>query len=294
MLTTGLHWNNGKAVLTLADANGHETGLNVAPGIRAGWQIAGARRCVGIWSPATRQRVMCPENTLIDPLATKSQCSTCERADPGGRTARDLDITSPRPFSLYLAWFGNRVMKVGITAEDRRSDRLAEQGALAFTWAGNGRLASCRRAEQVVVDSGLAPDRIATTRKIEALWSADPEAAAAELAELHRNVTTGPALEPPMRATPFALVDLRPAYGFHAHPARPKERIAHFAHNAVVQGRISYLVGRYCAIETARGDLFLDMRLLSGWPIHPTSSDTTGLHLESLAARRTDDQGSLF
>lgn len=298
LLTTGLYWRGGEALLTLARPDGHETALRMRPGTPVAWQLDGTRHCIGVWLGSDRPRVMCPDNTKLDPAAVNGQCAKCARMDPGRRIATDTGLDDQRQFSVYLAWFGPGLMKIGLTATERGTDRLTEQGALAYTWAGHGPLTSCRRAEQVTVDAGLAPDKLTHMTKADALWRAtgSPDAET-ELSELHHHVTTARAWGPPVDTARPRVVDLRPRYGLDSTTRRPATRVVAFANRAVLRGHLACLVGRDCVIATDDDSpLLLDLRLLAGWRIRPTRQPLGEIATEPYAPRGADDhqQDSLF
>lgn len=297
LLTTGLYWRGGEALLTLARPDGHETALRMRPGTPVAWQLDGTRHCIGVWLGSDRPRIMCPDNTELDPTAVNGQCTQCARMDPGKRIATDADLDDPRQFSVYLAWFGPGLMKIGLTATERGTDRLTEQGALAYTWAGHGPLTSCRRAEQITVDAGLAPDKLTHTTKVDAVWraAATPDADT-ELTELHHRVTTAPSWGSTIETAGLGIVDLRPRYGLDDTTRQPATAVTSFSDQAVVSGHVACLVGRDCVIATDDSLVLLDLRLLAGWRIRPTSRPFGGIAIEPYVPRGAHDhqQDSLF
>jgi Protein of unknown function (DUF2797) len=86
------------------------------------------------------------------------------------KCSRNAIVDDGRDYALYLAWFGPGLIKVGLTATERGTDRLAEQGALAFTWLGRGRLPAVRAGEQRISASGLAAERHRRQAKLAAWW----------------------------------------------------------------------------------------------------------------------------
>ena len=156
---TGLYWHNRTPGMGLVDSSGTERTYPVLPGTSVGYQLGGQRCCTGVWLAQQRRRRPCPFGHPIPPPATRSQCDPCGSADPGTMLARNATLDDGREYVLYLAWFGPGLTKVGLTATERGTDRLAEQGALAFTWLAHGRLPEIRAAEQRISASGLAPER---------------------------------------------------------------------------------------------------------------------------------------
>ncbi len=68
-----------------------------------------------------------------------ARCEECARLDRAHSVAADTLADDPRPYHVYLAWFGTGMVKVGITAVERGSARLLEQGPSASAGWGAGR-----------------------------------------------------------------------------------------------------------------------------------------------------------
>src|SRR5690606_41839281 len=106
------------------------------------------------------------------------------RLDRAHSVAADTLADDPRPYRVYLAWFGPGMVKVGITAAARGPVRLLEQGAVCFSWLGTGPLMAARRTEELLRAALRVPDRIpyADKRAVRAVLPAGEGGRAAELA----------------------------------------------------------------------------------------------------------------
>lgn len=125
-------------------------GKTVAFGVTEG----GARTCVGARGNT------CPYTARVSARSTGPRCEECARLDRAHSVAADTLADDPRPYRVYLAWFGPGMAKVGITAERRGSARLLEQGAVCFSWLGTGPLMAARRTEELLRAALRVPDRI--------------------------------------------------------------------------------------------------------------------------------------
>jgi hypothetical protein len=126
-----------------------------------------------VWlTPVAPNAPTSPFGHPIPPPATRSQCDPCESADPGTMLARNATLDDGREYALYLAWFGPDLTKVGLTATERGTDRLAEQGALAFTWLARSRLPTDHRGRAVACGPGPRgvhsgrPGRVVRPRRV--------------------------------------------------------------------------------------------------------------------------------
>ncbi|MFD3512594.1 DUF2797 domain-containing protein [Streptomyces sp. NPDC058657] len=151
-----------------------------AYGRNVAFRVVGERQCLGVRGNP------CPRSAVVAGRATQAQCAECARLDRSRSVAADTMADDPRPYAVYLAWFGPGMVKVGITREDRGPARLLEQGAVAFSWLGRGPLMAARRCEELLRAGLGVPDRISYAKK-RAVRDALPglEERAAEVRELH-------------------------------------------------------------------------------------------------------------
>ncbi|EHN72383.1 hypothetical protein SMCF_8188, partial [Streptomyces coelicoflavus ZG0656] len=161
-------------------------GKRVAFGVAEGAEGAegpegGVRICVGARGHA------CPVRAGVPGRSTGARCEECARLDRAHSVAADTMADDPRPYRVYLAWFGPGLVKVGITAYERGAARLLEQGAVCFSWLGCGPLMAARRTEELLRAALGVPDRVPYAHK-RAVRDALPGSAAeraAEIAGLH-------------------------------------------------------------------------------------------------------------
>ncbi|GAA3043261.1 DUF2797 domain-containing protein [Streptomyces lactacystinicus] len=297
-ISTGLSWQDGRALLGAAcGTRVHER--EVAPGAEVGWLLGGPRRCVGAWLAGATERTPCPHHAVIDPAGGATQCPACQSVDRGLALARDQILDDGRTYLLYLAWFGEGLLKVGLTAEQRGDSRLLEQGALAYAFTARGALPAVRRAELTVAASGLARERYKSRLKTEHWWShGDAPYRRTVLAEAraqaHR-LLDGHAVE---LLADRPVVDHVERYGLAGGAPEAYREIVGLADGAVVAGRLRPPVGRHLFLDQADGSgpLLLDTRLLTGWTLGPvTGRGSTGLTLrERLRPPEPDTQEALF
>lgn len=217
--------------------------------------------------------------------------------DPGTMLARAATVDDGRTYALYLAWFGTGLTKVGLTATERGTDRLAEQGALAFTWLAHGRLPAVRAAERAVSASGLAVERRLRRTKLDAWWRCpDHTQRRRQLSAAYREIIETVPWPAALDRDPCLVVDQVQLFGLDALPDSCQE-ITGLNTGSVLRGTVRCAVGRDLLLDTIDGSLLADARLLAGWPLHPTTAASTGLELRNRDRTRSDDaadQTSLF
>ncbi len=262
-----------------------------------GYQLGPQRCCIGVWLAQQQRRQPCPFSHPISPPATRAQCDPCGTADPGKMLARNATIDDGREYALYLAWFGPGLTKVGLTATERGTDRLTEQGALAFSWLARGRLPAVRAAEQRISISGLAPERLNRRVKLATWWNVpDQTQRHEELSAAYQQIIETVPWPVGLNREAFAVVDQVELFGLDSLPDSCQE-ITTLTSGAVLSGTVRCAVGRDLLLDTPDGPLLADTRLLAGWSLHPTTAAPTGLQLRACDDTRNDDastQASLF
>ncbi|MGH3623097.1 MAG: DUF2797 domain-containing protein [Sciscionella sp.] len=294
---TGLYWNNHTPSIGLVDHTGTEHTEPIPPGTQIGYQLGATRRCTGVWLAGQRRRQPCPFSQPIPPKSTGAQCAPCTAADPGRAFARSTAIDDGRVYALYLAWFGPVLVKVGLTATDRGTDRLAEQGALAFTWLARGRLPAVRAAEQAISASGLASERRQRRTKLAAWWQL-PEKTQRQhqLCAAYQQIIETVPWPAGLNREDCVVSDQVELFGLHQLPESCQE-ITGLSNGAVLAGTVRCTVGRDLLLDTTDGSLLTDTRLLAGWPLRSTTATLTGVRLRACDYARSDndaDQTSLF
>ncbi|MET7297914.1 DUF2797 domain-containing protein [Embleya sp. NPDC005575] len=286
LLATGIRWHDGRPYLVLIDAADVESLQVLAPGTTTGWRLAGPRTCVGIRRKSGR-RVPCPMLAPLPATAPRSQCDACASADPGRKLARDQAMDDPRPFSLYLAWFGPGLVKVGLTATERRAARLADQGAPMFTWLAHGPLVPIRSTERACSATGTVRERIPHKAKAAAWWRTRTPGPPAELADAHARLI--PLLPDTLTSAPCDIQDLTRFYGLTDPPPPTRDQVAGLAQDALLHGEFTCVAGHDALITTDTGPLFVDLRLLTGWQLTPARGRPRGIAVKPLETGRAPD-----
>ncbi|MGH3998822.1 MAG: DUF2797 domain-containing protein [Pseudonocardiaceae bacterium] len=294
---TGLYWNNRTPGIGLVDLSGTERTHPVIPGTAVGYQLGEHRCCIGVWLAQQRRRRPCPFVHPIPTGATGAQCDPCAASDPGRMLAHNASVDDGREYALYLAWFGAGLTKVGLTATERGTDRLAEQGALIFTWLARGRLPAVRAGEQRISASGLAPERRQRHVKLATWWKLpDKTQRQDDLRAAYQEISAIVPWPAGLDREACAVVDLVELFGLDAFPDACQE-ITALSSGAVLSGTVRCAIGRDLLLDTPDGPLLADTRLLAGWPLHPTTAAPTGLSLRVCDYARSDDadvQPALF
>ncbi|MGW4897353.1 DUF2797 domain-containing protein [Kitasatospora sp. NPDC004240] len=299
-IATGLHWKQGRPLL--AAVNGRRTHERVvAAGTSVAWRLGGPRRCTGAWLVGATERTPCPHHAAIDPAGGAVQCPACQSVDRGLALARDQILDDGRTYHLYLAWFGEGMLKVGLTAEQRGDSRLLEQGALAYTLAARGPLPAVRRAELTLSSSGLARERFKSRAKTEGWWR--PPVAGEHRATLtaareraHRLLHEHHGLDLPAA---HPVVEHLELFGLTRGAPESYQEITELAEGAVIAGTLRAPIGRHLLLDHPGQPepLLLDTRRLTGWTLTAAAGEVAPAGLGLVPRRRPaepDVQGELF
>ncbi|MFJ6690966.1 DUF2797 domain-containing protein [Streptomyces sp. NPDC091294] len=259
----GLRWAADGPVLTWVGGRRSvlARGKRVAFGVAEG----GVRTCVGARGHA------CPVRAGVPGRSTGARCEECARLERAHSVAADTMADDPRPYRVYLAWFGPGLVKVGITAHARGSARLLEQGAVCFSWLGSGPLMAARRTEELLRAALGVPDRIPYAHK-RAVRAALPESEAeraAEIAGLHARAVALRGWPEALAPEPFRGVDHAGVFGVSGAqrgPAAVAEVIELVAGGAI-GGELVAAAGPDLHLATERGVVVLDTRLMTGWEL---------------------------
>lgn len=168
---------------------------------------------------------------------------------------------------LYLAWFGAELFKVGITAAERGTDRLAEQGAIAFTGLARGPLTPIRTAEHRAALAGHARERITWPTKIAHWWKL-PDLAGRQdvLTAAHARIQQTGDWPPTIEPLPCRVVDQVALFGLDASPPPSYRRLVHIRAGSRLAGHVTALVGRQLLLDTGTGGHVLaDLQMTAGW-----------------------------
>jgi hypothetical protein len=219
---------------------------------------------MGLWRGG--RRLYCPTSAPIAAAARTAQCPSCQALDRSSSIAADTRLEDPRPFAVYLAHHGTMI-KVGITAVERGTARLLEQGALASTVISIGTLPAARRAENLLTTALGLPDRASAERKRAArIHPGTPGQRTDELlaaAERSRqlNWPQGQNRQQP------SVIDHAGTY--HLPPAglSPAAVLLPLTPGHTVSGHVACHIGSDLYLETAAGLVLLDTRYLTGWAL---------------------------
>ncbi|MEU9083051.1 DUF2797 domain-containing protein [Streptomyces sp. NPDC048357] len=259
---TGIRWKDGRPVIGwYGEGCGERTSVP-AYGQRLAFAANGERHCLGVWRAG--RRTPCPTAALVPGRAGNAQCPECARLDRSFSVAADTNAADPRTYRVYLAWFGPGMVKVGITAEERGSARLLEQGAVAWTWLGRGPLMATRRTEELLRAALGVPDRIAYARKraVRVQLPPGPDRAR-EVAELHARAASLSGWPESLERVGCEVVDHAGAFGLDGLPAAARVLTEMVPGGAVV-GRLVGAAGPDLHLEDG---LVVDTRLLAGWEL---------------------------
>lgn len=263
---TGLRWPDAQGGPVLAWRRGPQTRESVlAYGAELGFRAVGVRACVGARGNA------CPMAAPVPERSTGARCAECGRLDRAHSVAADTMPDDPRPYRVYLAWFGAGMVKVGITAEERGAARLREQGAVVFSWLGRGPLMAARRAEEVLRAALGVPDRIPYARKRAVRADLpDPAARAAEVAELYGRAAAldGRGWPEALERLPFEAVDHAGIFALEEGEGGVVRAVTGLVDGGVVAGRLVAAAGPDLQLD-AGGDgvVVVDTRLMTGWAL---------------------------
>ncbi|RFU87365.1 DUF2797 domain-containing protein [Streptomyces triticagri] len=279
-----MRWRDGRAVLGWSvGGRGGRRESEPAVGRRLAFACRGGRRCLGVWRAG--RYTQCPRAAEVPARGTRAQCQECARIDRSYSVAADTSVDDPRPYGVYLAYFGPGLLKVGITAVERGSARLLEQGAVAFVWLGRGPLMAARRAEGVLGGVLGVPDRVPYARK-RAVRGELPgvqermrelrecHARVWELAEWPESLSRLP-FEPVDHSVEFGIPELESAVERAAGDGGGGVVVRELVEGGVVAGRLLAAAGpdlhlwsSWRAPGTGRqrtGVVVVDTRLMSGW-----------------------------
>ncbi|WP_454331090.1 DUF2797 domain-containing protein [Streptomyces glaucescens] len=284
----GLRWADGGPVLRWGGGRRSALGR----GRRVAFRVVdgGERRCLGARGHG------CPVRAVVAGRSTGGRCEECARLERAHSVAADTVADDPRPYHVYLAWFGPGMAKVGITAVERGSARLLEQGAVCFSWLGAGPLMAARRTEELLRAALRVPDRIpyAEKRAVRASLPATEAERAAELAELHARAVALPGWPESLAPEPFRPVDHVRAFGLAAAPPAVAE-VTELVPGGAVSGELVAAAGPDLHVATGGGGVVvLDIRLMTGWDLVSAGGDELSVPVRELRGAPAHEQGGLF
>jgi hypothetical protein len=181
--------------------------------------------------------------------------------------AADTATDDPRPYRVYLAWFGPGRCKVGITGEHRGGARLLGQGAVCFTFLARGPLGGARRAEAVLGAALGLPDRVSGAAKRAARAALPPpEARTAELRTHYDAALDVPEWRDTLTALPFTPVDHTALFGLAPDGPAPAREVTALLPGTTLRGTVAAVAGSDLHVRVPGAHtLLLDARLTAGW-----------------------------
>lgn len=289
----GLRWDThaGPALIWRHPVRGERTSP-LAPDRPLAFTTGPRRACVGVRRGA--RHTPCPAGAEVAASAVSAQCPDCARLDRSYSVAADTRTDDPRPYDVYLAWFGPKLIKVGITAAEREGARLLEQAALSHALLGRGPLMAARRAEAVLGAALGVPDRFPYAAKRAAREAPPPpERRAAELAALHERARALGSL--PESLTHAAFEPAHHDAAFHLDRVRPTHGVIRLAAGTTVAGRIEAVAGPDIHLTATDGRaLLLDARHLAGWPLAAAAADAMTTAPVAVREREPEGPEALF
>ncbi|WEH28511.1 DUF2797 domain-containing protein [Streptomyces sp. AM 3-1-1] len=266
-----------------------ERGSGLGAGERVGFRVLGERRCLGVWRGGRWRE--CGRGAVLGEGGARAQCEECAALDRVRSVAADTYADDPRPYRVYLAWFGPGLVKVGITGVAREGVRLLEQGALAYCWLGQGPLMAARRAEEVVRHGLGVPDRIPYARKRAA--RAGGGDCRAELERVHGAARKLPGWPETLEPLPGEVVEHGGVFGL---PLPYGGLVRGLRDGAVLVGTVRGVAGPDVHLDVAGepATVVLDTRRLAGWCLAGVGEDavTTAGLVERVG--EGGEQGELF
>ncbi|MFC5670341.1 DUF2797 domain-containing protein [Streptomyces incanus] len=281
---SGLRWSASGPVLAW-DGGRHSAltwGKRVAFAVAEG----GVRTCVGARGHA------CPLGAVVPGRGTGARCEECAWLDRAHSVAADTLADDPRPYRVYLAWFGPGMVKVGITGVARGPARLLEQGAVCFSWLGAGPLMAARRTEELLRAALRVADRIpyADKRVVRAALPGTGAERAAELAEVHGRAVALAGWPESLDREVFRPVDHVEVFGLAGAPAAFGE-VSELVPGGVVSGELVAAAGPDLHLATKGGVVVLDTRFLLGWGLVPAEGRNFDVPVKALKALRGAGEG---
>ncbi|WP_109004823.1 DUF2797 domain-containing protein [Streptomyces rishiriensis] len=284
---SGLRWSAQGPVLTW---DGGRRSL-LSWGKRVSFEVAagGVRQCVGARGHP------CPLRAGVSGRSTGARCEECARLDRAHSVAADGIADDPRPYHVYLAWFGPGLVKVGITAVERGPARLLEQGAVCFTWLGAGPLMAARRTEELLRAALRVPDRIpyAEKRAVRAVLPETEEERAAEIREVYGKAVRLGGWPESLTPEPFRPVDHVRAFGLAGAPAALGE-VRELVAGGSLSGELVAAAGPDLHLAAPGGVVVLDTRLMRGWELVPAASGEVAFPVRHFELPADHRQEGLF
>ncbi|MYW48406.1 DUF2797 domain-containing protein [Streptomyces sp. SID486] len=280
---SGLRWSADGPVLVWD--GGRRSALPWGKRVAFAVPETGVRTCTGARGHA------CPVGAVVPGRSTGARCEECARLDRAHSVAADTIADDPRPYRVYLAWFGPGMVKVGITALERGPARLLEQGAVCFSWLGTGPLMAARRTEELLRAALGVPDRVpyAEKRSVRSALPGTAAERATEVRELHARAVALPGWPESLRPEPCQVTDCVRPFGLAGSPAAAGE-VVELVPGGAVRGELAAAAGPDLHLAVGgRGVVVLDTRLMTGWELVAPEPAEAGCTFPVREFRRAPD-----
>lgn len=258
--------------LHFQNSNGNREEMPIQLGKNIHWRITGPRRCTGYYQDTGWQP--CPNDSVL--RRNQIRCRGCSRLDeysPCIRCRGDTCLANEErqkqcmetPYGVYLALFGNDIIKVGVSSMSRILLRWIEQGAdygaiIAEVEGGQ----EARKTERIVAKRTDISDAVHRTRK-QSSMSMRLNAAAAEeiILEVIEEMDFAKLHQRP------EIIDLSCYYGFKTLPSEPLTWLESNAsmENSMLDGRICGVKGSNILVERKSALFIADLRRLLGYDL---------------------------
>ena len=261
-----------QSYLYLQNIDGKRKEISLEPGRDIDWKFTAPRRCIGYyendqWAPCPNHAVLRKNQIRCRTCSTLNEYSPCIQCR--GKTCfanekRRKKCMETR-YAVYLALFGDDIIKVGVSTLSRLLLRWVEQGADygAMIAEIEGGL-NAREIERMVAKRAEISDAIHGTRKQAIMTS--------RLAEKDAEVKILGVMDDSgihnLEQSP-EIVDLSPYYGFEAPPSDPlrwpenNETI----HNSTLDGKILGVKGSNILVKRESILFVADLRRLLGYDL---------------------------
>ncbi|MEV6167634.1 DUF2797 domain-containing protein [Streptomyces sp. NPDC051954] len=284
---SGLRWSADGPELVWD--GGRRSALTWGKRVAFGAADGGVRQCVGARGHP------CPVRAGVSGRSTGARCEECARLDRAHSVAADTMADDPRPYHVYLAWFGPGMVKVGITAEERGSARLLEQGAVCFSWLGLGPLMAARRTEELLRAALRVPDRIpyADKRAVRSDLPGTAAERAAELGGLHARAVALGGWPESLAREPYRPVDHAEVFGLPGLAPAVGE-VRELVAGGVISGQLVAAAGPDLHLENGGRVVVLDTRVMTGWQLVPVATGELTVPVREFKKAEVSVQDGLF
>lgn len=242
------------------------------------------RYCIGWGDMSTGERFVCPDHHTID--SKYEQCPACQQRtgfNPAFYHATSVsqqqEVRNSQPHILYLAHFGEGIIKVGISYAARGNSRLLEQGARCALILDTFPTALIARQYEARIAAlpGIV-ETVQLRKKIAALAERyDQNASVTEITETRARIEQA-------LGTQFIKNDIQVLDSFYFPIQSPDLSESHDASSQhILSGKVTGMLGSLLFCEQQNTPIFLPLKKYIGY--HVTVSYDEIPH--TLPARQT-------